>query len=393
MASILFGRKTKSAVEFRTDQAIPEIKFARTTTVDKPVTKPSTKRNFTETIVIDSDDDDATEQFSKRQSKGSTVASGGEGDLTDAHQAEITERLKALSSATGTSKDEPVDLNVASPVAKDELFDKTANELKQKLKKSRSVNSSNTSSQVTQPVVEVDLDDEPIFVAPTVMPGSARVLTAPSRSEVDDLSISRLQQLRGARATTLPGPSSTASSTRAAAGNSSSMKNTDQNKCRLRTRLNGRHTRDWKFGFDENFAKVWLCALMVLFRSDPNVSPCKQLKAEVAAVYGVQPKKLTLEFDGDNLADNDTARGLGMEHDFMIDVKVRYLSGCVVGTDGVTDQLCFDIDRQSAIRGGRASRRQLRPAQQWRRRTFRCKRRGGARIAAGEDQDQAEREA
>jgi hypothetical protein len=111
--------------------------------------------------------------------------------------------------------------------------------------------------------------------------------------------------------------------------------------------LNGRHTRDWKFGFDENFAKVWLCALVVPFRSDPNVSPCKQLKAEVAAVYGVQAKKLTFEFDGDNLADNDTARGLGMEHDFMIDVKVRYLSGCVVGTDGVTDQLCFDIDPQS----------------------------------------------
>lgn len=47
-----------------------------------------------------------------------------------------------------------------------------------------------------------------------------------------------------------------------------------------------------------------------------------QLKARIAKSYGVAGSIITLKFDGDKLGDSDTAEGVGIEDDDLIDVQV-----------------------------------------------------------------------
>lgn len=54
----------------------------------------------------------------------------------------------------------------------------------------------------------------------------------------------------------------------------------------------------------------------------------EQLKANIAAVYGVQLKAMKFEFDGEGLGDKDTPRGQDMDHDCLIEIKVHEVMYC-----------------------------------------------------------------
>lgn len=243
MASILFNRKPRPVPNISTESETPTISFSKKSIQSKD----NIKRAINDVVsLLDSDDEEVT-QPDKRTKTGEI------GDAQDGYVADIRKRVSALQSSSSGKTVQPmttegISLDTSSVGVLDGSFDRTALELKRKILltkegRSRSVNSSSSSSQATQPMV-VDLEDEHVFVAPTVAPATTRIVNGGSTGSTDDMSIDRLQRLAGApavpvRASTLPLPTVKENSA-----------------CRLRTRLNGQHTRDWKLGFDEPFSKV-----------------------------------------------------------------------------------------------------------------------------------------